>query len=264
MFFNARYLALTRQLMQEVDPQVQSTFAGNPETLKTYDAARRTLDDFTSEIRGGLLFKRVDGELLSSVEDPKIAQALNVFNDAMNAAAEAAGKKHREIFPTYAEWNRLETELVREGLAKKLNSYEVRYGPDSERINFLEWFLSEAVNDRGRAGPGAWEPILRLTPVQFVSAGSGVASAAQIGTNYYFVEGAPPKFLKLAGVKNHVGAALTLQYLGETRIAHFKGKPAVGAVIHLDRREIGVSYDSEAKKTRLTLGYSFQFVPLAF
>jgi hypothetical protein len=67
VFFNARYLALTRQLMQEVDPQVQSTFAGNPETLKTYDAARRTLDDFTSEIRGGLLFKRVDGELLSSV-----------------------------------------------------------------------------------------------------------------------------------------------------------------------------------------------------
>jgi hypothetical protein len=85
----------------------------------------------------------------------------------------------------------------------------------------------------------------------------------ELGANYYFINGVP-KPLSLIGLSNHIGLAATMQYLEEPGAFNFKGRPAFGAVVHLDRKEVGVTWDDVEDKFRLTVGYSFQFVPFVF
>jgi len=152
---------------------------------------------------------------------------------------------------------------VKAGLDQRLAAFETRFGPDSEPINILELFVGEKFLAGNEAGPSPWEPIVRFSAVQLSSKGPGVTSGIQVGTNYYFVKGAPA-LLKWAGVSNHIGVAGLLQYNEDPGLFRFKGRPSFGILFHLDRKEAGFVWDNEEDKIRFTLGYSFQFIPFVF
>jgi hypothetical protein len=209
------------------------------------------------------LFKEFDPADVKETNDTRFKGALSTFTFALETLADETGKRPSDFVKSYNTWSRLEADVVAKGLDQRLTAYDIRYGPESERINALEWFTGELLFKGTEAGPSAWEPISRLTPVQFTSAGPGLVSTIQAGMNYYFLDG-DPGFLKWIGIKNHVGFALAMQYLSREQLANFKGKPSYGFVVHMDRREIGMTWDEAEKQVRVTLGYAFQFVPLAF
>jgi len=79
--------------------------------------------------------------------------------------------------------------------------------------------------------------------------------------NYYFVKGVVPLPLSVIGLSNHFGVAASLQYLNDPHLLHFTGRPSLGIMFHLDRKEAGISWDPDQHKPRFTLGYAVQFVP---
>jgi hypothetical protein len=66
------------------------------------------------------------------------------------------------------------------------------------------------------------------------------------------------------GASNHIGVSASVQYLSDPGLFKAQGKPSFGILVHMDRKEVGVSWDDEEDKIRLTLGYAFQFIPLVF
>ncbi len=271
IFFNCPYLEATREMVREADGPARTAFAQNPVGSKAYEDSRAILleeianrTDACKETKRRILFKQFDRNAVREETDPRFAESLRTFNQALNFIADQSGKPLNAVFPSYDRWNRMEAETVGKGLDQRLTAYEVRYGPESERINFLEWFAGEWLLKGTEAGPSAWEPIARLTPVQFTSAGSGLVSTFQLGLNRYFLSGKAPGPLGWIGIKNHAGLALAMQYLDNPRPGRFEGKPAYGFVFHMDRREVGLTWAEAEKQVKITLGYAFQFVPLAF
>lgn len=269
VFLNCRYLELTQRVAAESEAPAARAFANDAELKKLFENTRQALNGQLAarqsacrEVERGLLFKRFNPLAVEEITDPALAATLRQFNDGLNAIAEAERKPLTEVFPTYAQWNRLEAEVVGKGLKSRLMAYEVRYGPDSERINFLEWVAGEWIFKGTESGPSVWEPIFRVSPVQFTTAGSGLVSTAQLGVNHYFTQGEVPLPLRWIGVTNHLGVAAALQYLDDPELGKFQGPPAWGFVLHLDRREVGLTWHETRKQVRVTLGYAFQFVPM--
>jgi len=261
LYLNPRYVQLTRQMLDQADPYARATFAEGTETRTTYLQATASLREQLDSISRARLFKKMKPSLVTEVKDKSFAENLNTFNFALQAIARKEGKKQAEIFPTYQEWVQTEAAVVQKGVDHRLKAFETRFGPESEQVNFIELFAGEALFRGDEAAPSPWEPIFRLSAVQLTTAGPGLVSSFQAGMNYYFVKSQPPTPLRWIGLSNHLGLAATLQYLNDPRLLRFEGRPAFGFAIHLDRKEIGMSWDPDEKTVRMSMGYAFQFIP---
>jgi hypothetical protein len=262
LFLSRRYVQLTQDVMKEANAQADKIMKAGSPLRERYDAATSELQKTFDELGRAKVFKKLKPGMTAEVKDEAFAKNLNVFKDALRWMAEQAGQPPEALFPSYTTWINTETAVVQQGLTKRLDAFETRFGPDSEQINFIELLLGEAFFRGDEAAPSPWEPIVRLSAVQLTTAGPGLVSSFQTGMNYYFVKRSPPAPLKWIGVTNHVGLAATLQYLNDPRLLRFEGRPAFGFVLHMDRKEVGANWDPDQETVRLTLGYAFQFVPL--
>jgi len=263
LFLDKPYLDLTEKIQTEADAQA-SHFLEKGSALETkYKQVAASLRAQISDVQRARLLKKLKPELVVQTKDQQFADNLNSFKDALNYMVQKSGKSPVALFPSYDEWQKVETQAVSQGLDQRLDAFQTRFGPDSEPVNFIEYFGGELLLPGTEAGPSAWEPIARLSPVQATSAGAAVSSA-EAGMNYYFVNRPAPAPLRWVGITNHVGLAATLQYLNNPRIFHFQGRPAFGLTLHLDRKELGASWDPDSKTVRVNIGYAFQVVPLAF
>jgi hypothetical protein len=260
LFLNSAYASLTEDVLNEADLWSKDVFK-DPALLQKYQAASGDLRARIEEAQVDQRFKKMKAEDVADVKDAAFAASLNAFKDFLNEMESSSGKPLPELLPSYAAWTHREIEIVKAGLDKRLGAYQTRFGPESEQINIVELLISQRFMAGDESGPQPWEPILRVVPVQITSRGEGLTSTAQLGMNYYFLDGAP-KPLRLLGIANHVGAAVTLQYLDHPGPFEVKGKPSIGLLLHFDRKEAGVAYDPTDDRIRFTLGYSFQFIPL--
>jgi hypothetical protein len=263
LFINVPYLKATREVITEANVQAASIFQSSSTFAAKYADVSASLTDQIRAVERKRLQKKTGSDVVTDTKDKQFADTLNAFKDALNAMSQRSGRPLRELLPSYDRWNKMETAVVQSGVDERLSAYQTRYGPDSEPINIVELLIGEKFLTGDESGPSAWEPILRLSAVQITTRGSGLTSSFQIGANYYFVNGVP-KPLGLVGLSNHIGLAAALQYLDDPAVFDFKGRPSFGAVLHADRKEIGVMWDNVEDKFRLTLGYSFQFVPFVF
>jgi hypothetical protein len=262
LFLNKRYLSLTEAVLKEADAEATRQFAQRPEFATKWDQASNALQSHIDAVQKARLLKKIKPETVSQQNDRAFAEALNAVKDGLNLMASESKKTPTQLFPSYSEWMQVEAAVVKDGLEQRLAAYQTRYGPESEQINIVEFLIGEAFLHGDEGGPAAWEPIARLTPVQATSAGAGLTSTAQLGANYYFVNGVPKGPLSWV-VSNHIGLAATLQYLEDPRIFRFRGKPCYGLQLHLDKKEVGLTWDANENTFRATLGYAFQFIPLA-
>jgi len=261
LFLSKKYLSLTEKVLTQADAEATKTFpAGSPFAGK-WGQATGDLRLHIKEVQRARLLKKLKPEMVAQTKDQAFADALNRVKDGLNVLSDKTQKPLSDLLPSHREWTQVEAAVVAGGLDQRLAAYELRYGPESEQINILEFLAGETFFHGDEGGPGAWEPIARFTPVQATSAGA-VTSTAQLGANYYFVHGTPKGPLGWA-VSNHVGIAATLQYLEDPRIFRFRGKPCFGMQLHLDKKEVGFSWDQNDKTFRMTLGYALQFIPLA-
>jgi len=262
LFLSPAYLSATKAVISEANERAPLYFRDPPEALARYDNAQHRLYEDVTRVQRAQFFKKVSAETVSEVKDAAFADALNGFKDAINAMSEAADQPLQKLLPSYAEWSRMETRVVKAGLEQRLSAYQTRFGPESEPINVLELLISQKWLPGDEAGPAPWEPILRVEAVGITTRGSGLTSTIQTGMNYYFLDGKPPKPLQWLTVSNHVGVAAMLQYLDKPGVLELRGRPSFGVIVHLDRKEIGVAWDDANDRLHLTLGYAFQFVPM--
>lgn len=263
LFVNPVYLSQTRVVINDARAAASALLANDAEALTTFTTFSQTLDTLVVDRQRKQALKKIKADDLESTADTTFAKALNDFKDGLSAMADIANSPIEKIIPSYDRWNRLETAVVKRGLEERLAAYETRFGAESEPINILEYVVSQKFFSGDEGGPAAWEPIFRVTPVQLTSRGNGLTSTAQVGMNFYFVDRSAPTVLKWLGVTNHVGVAAAVQYLDEPGIFNAKGKPSYGVIVHLDRKEVGLSWDDDEDKIRFNLGYAFQFVPMA-
>jgi hypothetical protein len=260
LFLNDDYIQQTRVVLTQADAQAPSTFdKGSPAEAKYVQAVaglRQQLD----AISHAETFKKLKPELVAEVKDQQFADNLNTFKFALNAMATKAGKTPTQLFPAYEKWVQTEAAVVSTGIDQRLKAFETRFGPDSEQINFLELFTGEFFFRGDESAPSPWEPITRLSAIQATTAGPGLVSSFELGMNYYFLEGVPSP-LSMVGISNHLGVAASLQYLNDPHLLHFEGRPSLGLMLHLDRKEAGLSWDPDRHNVRITLGYAVQFIP---
>lgn len=260
LFLNRRYITLTRRMLADAESRAGAAFEASSEARNRFDQSISRLRAQLDAVTRGKLFKKLKPESVAEVKNKEFAEELNTFKFGLRAIAAKAGQEPAALFPAYEEWVKTETSVVSMGIDQRLQAFETRFGPDSEPINFLEFFLGEALLKGDESAPSPWEPILRLSAVHLTTAGPGLTSSFQAGLNHYFLQG--PGFFRWIGLNNHVGVAASLQYLNDPRLMRFEGRPAFGVVLHLDRKEVGASWDPNDKTVRMTLGYSFQFIPL--
>jgi hypothetical protein len=262
LFLSQPYLDLTQKVMEQADALARDTLAPEPSLASKFKEVRGSLERHIQAAKRDRGLKRATPGAVLQKRDESFAQDLNAFKNALNFMGRQKQKPLAELLPAYDAWNKTETFVVQKGLEQRMDAYLVRYGPESERLNGLEWVAGEILFRGDEGGPSPWEPIARFTPVHFVNTGTGLVSTVQVGVNRYFLDGAPGVFKWIA--PNHVGVAAAVYYLDHPQLGRFKGRPSPGLVLHLDRKEIGVAWQESAKTVRVTLGYAFQFVPLAF
>ncbi len=262
LFISPPYLVATLDVVKDAREHAPAAFKGDAEMVKTMAVAADALEARVQDVRREQVFKKVKEDSITDREDVVFAEALNNFKDGLNAMSDAAGKKLQDLLPSWDRWNRMEINLVSQGLDQRLAAYRTRFGPDSEPINLVEYLASQTVLPGTEAGPSAWEPIARVSAVQATTRGTGLTSSVQLGMNHYFLNGRAPAPFRWIGLGNHVGIAAMLQYLDHPGILSVKGRPAFGVMFHLDRKEIGVSWDNAEDRLNLTVGYAFQFVPM--
>jgi hypothetical protein len=262
LFLSKRYLALTEKVAEEAGVAAEGAFPPDAKLKDQFAATRTALKEMARDANRARILKEMGTGAVMQTEDARFTETLNAFKDGLNYVSQKKEKPLEKLLPTYKEWFRVELDAVERGLDQRLAAYEVRYGPESERLNFLEWLAGEIAFPGGEGAPSPWEPIARLTPIQATTAGSGLVSTVQVGLNRYFIDGKPPAALKWIGVRNHVGLAASLQYLDQPRPARFEGRPAFGVVLHMDRRELGLAWDPSTHNVRATVGYAFQVLPL--
>jgi hypothetical protein len=263
LFLDKPYLDLTQQVIQEANAKAVSLLSTDATLSAKYKQVSQSLQTQLDQVRKARLFKKLKPELVTQARDQQFADTLNSFKDALNFMATKAATSPSKEFPSYDTWQKAEASAVSQGLDQRLSAFEARFGPDSESVNVIEYFAGQVIWPGDEASPSAWEPIARLSPVQATTAGSGVVTTAEAGMNYYFLNGEAPVPFRWIGISNHIGVAATLQYLDHTALFHFEGRPAFGVTLHIDRKELGVSYDPDAKKVRVNLGYAFQVIPFA-
>jgi hypothetical protein len=259
------YFKLFRAVVSESRKAAPDAFKANPERLRPFIGFADSVDAaLAKELPSGFEYlKRVRTSENRQLADQELLAAVKGFNSGLGHMMDAAGEEgFPKLVPSYHAWNSLETGLLMDALRRRLAAYEVRYGPDSERLNILEYIAVQVPPFRsGDAGPKAWEPIARLTPISLTSGASAPVSTVQAGVNYYFLNG-PPDWLDRLGVENHIGFAAALQYLEPEKPLHFNGRPTFGFVLHLDRKEVGFTWTEARRQAQVTFGYAFQFVPL--
>lgn len=259
------YFRLFRAVVAETKNAAPRAFKDQPDKLQAFnrfaDAVGAALDKETPS--GFEYLKRVRAAHNRLLVDQELVTAVKGFNSGLVHLMNAAGDDDfMKLVPSYHAWNSLETDLTMDALRNRLAAYEVRYGPDSERLNIVEYLAVQVPPFRsGGDGPKAWEPIARVSPVSLTSGASAPVSSIQAGVNYYFLDG-PPDWLDRLGIENHFGFAAALQYLEPEKPLHFKGRPTFGFILHLDRKEVGFTWTEARKQAQITFGYAFQFVPL--
>jgi len=260
LFLSKRYLSLTEKVLVEADKKAPAVFPSDSPFSKKWGEAVGDLRAQINAVQKARLLKKLKPEMVTQTKNEAFAASLNRVKDGLNAMSDQARQPLADLVPSYREWTQVEARVVSAGLEQRLESFETRYGPESEQINVIEFLIGEAFLKGNEGGPGAWEPIARVAPVQATTAGA-VTSTAQLGANYYFVNGSPKGLGWVAS--NHVGLAATLQYLEDPRVFRFRGKPCFGLQLHLDKKEVGFSWDQNDQTFRMTLGYALQFIPLA-
>ncbi len=263
VFFDQPYLQMTKRVVKEADAQAAVLFSGAPASYTLYVSSRDALLDQIEKVERARIFKKLKADNLVQEKNVPFKDALNGFKAHLSNMIVPPNRSPASYLPSFAEWNRTENALDQAATDQRLLAYETRFGPDSEPINIVELFIGEKFLPGDKMGPSAWEPIFRVSAVQATNQGSGVTSTMEWGANYYYLDGRVPKPFKWIGVSNHVGAALALQYRKDSHILNFEGRPSFGVMFHLDRKEAGLTWDPDEDKIRLTLGYAFQFVPLA-
>lgn len=261
LFLNDRYLTLTQDMVAQADKLAPATFETGSKADATYRQTSAALRTQISEIRRAKLFKKLKEDKVAQVKDQAFAANLNTFKFGLGEMAKKTGKTLPELFPSYENWVKTEVAVVQMGLDQRLQAFTTRFGPDSEQVNFIELFTGEALFRGDEAAPSPWEPIFRLSAVQMTTSGPGIVSSFETGMNFYFTKSEPPAPLSWIGISNHIGLAASLQYLNDPRLMRFEGRPSFGLMVHLDRKEVGASWDPDRKTVRMTLGYAFQFVP---
>jgi len=127
------------------------------------------------------LFKKLKPDVVAEVKDHQFADNLNTFKFALTAISAKAGKPPAELFPSYENWVKTEAAVVSAGVDQRLKAFEVRYGPDSEQINFIELFTGECFFRGDESAPSPWEPITRLSAIQATTSGPGLSRVLNWG-----------------------------------------------------------------------------------
>jgi hypothetical protein len=170
-----------------------------------------------------------------------------------------ASLNHAGDLKYWPEWDSVMLEIEKMKIERSLRNFEIRYGENSEKINFLEFFVISQIRPfKGNEdGPSPWEPILRFTPVCYDFTDTRFVKTLQLGLNYYF-------FAKgILSSLHHIGVAFLITDIESEKIYELN-KPAYGIQIHLGKYQIGLVKDSRDNSLKFISTVDFQLIPRLF
>jgi len=216
---------------------------------------------------------RIRTEYLSA---PTLAEAVADFNNLWRIlvpVVETTYARSGKILLTLAAdsgfiahrvaWEGVQIEKQRFMLRRALADFEARYGPQSDRVNWVEYGLMNLCPclKGTEEGPSHWEPIARWTPVTFNATDGHPMMVAQLGVNYYFlsIAWAPLRLL------NHLGLAMAAADPEGTSLFDVKlNRVSLGLVVHTGRGQVGAFCSRDARKVKIMSTLDFQVVPGLF
>ena len=264
-------LAAAEASFSEVDPELSSTLDQSLSVLEASPTAERpSLADLARWKPSR--FRELGGyDLVGEQKALEIVRDI-ANNDLKDALDEAVGRdRRREILQPLTD---LHEETLSAALAESLERirrYEVKFGPDSARLNLLEVGLNFAIqgvpgfgpDDDGNPGPMEMLAAYSTTYLTEADEEAVMVSAAEFGLRCYFFargwgQGGWMGYLK----PNHVSAGVLVAGSDDgPLVSPWEGEERVGAFLAWGGLKVGwVGGDDE----RVLASREFQVVPWVF